>query len=276
MTGPRAARSLAATLLCVSLAAQVAGGAPLLQLEPGVVLLDAAGDGTATAQVVVRNLGAHPVRARLVLADWILLLDGSRELLPAGSAPATLAGRVRLEPADLALGPGEARAVTIAVAMPEEGPATRLGALIAAPATESAAVPPGPAATLVVSRGAGAALEIAGLGVRPAAPAAFEVALRVWNGGGRAVEAGGEVVIRDASGEARARGRFARAVVLPHTARTLTWLAPAGLPPGGYDVVATLRAHGTEATTTTGTRLPLGTPEPPRAAPPARRAPGPR
>lgn len=276
MTGRWTARSLAATSLCVTLAAQVAGGAPLLQLEPGVTLLDAAGDGTATARVVVRNLGAQPARARLALADWVLLPDGSRELLPAGSGPATLAGWVRFHPADLALEPGEARTVTIAVAMPEDGPATRLGALIAAPATESGAVPRGPAATLVVSRAAATAVEIAGLGVRPAAAAAFEVALRVWNGGGRAVEAGGEVVIRDAAGEARARGRFARAVVLPHSARTLTWLAPAGLPPGGYDVVATLRAGGTEATTTTGTRLPLGTPEPPRAAPPPRRAPGPR
>ena len=262
-------KSLALLLALLLAASAIPARAQILaQIEPTEAALLAQPDGSARGRWTVRNLGRDPARVRVRLADLKIGSDGVTQMSVAGSTRATLQGHVRIAPSEFTLPAGESIEIRLSGSLPDTGAATRYGMLIAEmiPADvqrwPQTPVPMGPGATLYLARaGAPAGTgEIAGLSVRQVTSAAFQVAVRVWNGGERPLSAAGDVVVRDSMGVEKARGRLTSGVVLPHAPRLLTWTCTRPLDPGRYDVIATLRSGGTGNTATTEIQWPMGRP----------------
>ena len=223
-----------------------------------------------TRDVLVVNRGAEPVVVKVRLSDWTLTENGVLDLAPAGSTPNSLVGKVRFEPEEFSLGPGQSGSIRLSLSLPADGPATRWGVLLS---EIRPAVPQpvrfGPRAiaelgtTLYLSRVPADRIrpEVTGLSVRPVGADSIAVTLRVRNAGERHLYVNGELALTDSSNFAVQKGSFGTGVVLPGGARNFTWMSRAQLGAGRYLAIATLDTGEPELTVgETGFTWPLPRP----------------
>src|SRR5262249_10948766 len=79
----------------------------LAQVAPVRYSVTATPGEPATRDVLITNQGTDPVVVTVHLSDWTLSEAGQMNLVPAGSTPNSLAGKVDYEPAEFSLGAGE-------------------------------------------------------------------------------------------------------------------------------------------------------------------------
>ena len=229
----------------------------LAQVVPVRYSLTATSGQPVARDVIVTNQGTEPVVVRVRLSDWTLSEDGALDLVPAGTTPASLLGKVTFEPHEFSLGAGESGQIHVTLTMPADGPATRWGVLLSE--IRPAVVRPagfGPRAiaelgtTLYLSRNAASQIrpEVTALDVRPVGKDSLSVTLRVRNTGERHFYVAGDVALADSSSSTVRKGPFGSGVVLPGGVRNFTWMSHAGLAPGRYLATATIDTGEPELT----------------------------
>lgn len=261
-----------AFLWTVALAATVhsAHADILAQVIPVKYSLTASPGQPLARDVLVVNRGASPVVVKVRLSDWTVSEDGALSLLPPGSTENSLVGKVRFEPEEFSLGPGQSGSIHLSLSMPPDGPATRWGVLLSE--IRPAVAQPvhfGPRAiaelgtTLYLSRVPADRIrpEVRGLSVRPVGDDSIAVTLSVRNAGERHLYVTGELALTDSSNTAVQKGVFGTGVVLPGGIRNFTWMSTAGFIPGRYLVIATLDTGEPELTVgETGFTWPIARP----------------
>jgi len=220
----------------------------LAQVTPVKVSVTARPGEPVTRDVLLTNQSEAPVVVRVRLSDWTLSEQGEMDLVPAGSTPNSLAGRVAFEPREFSLQPGESGHVRVTLSLPADGPATRWGVLLSEmrPA-DAVSMRFGPRAiielgtTLYLSRVPADLVraDVTGMDVHPLGDA-VSVSVRIRNAGERHFYVAGEIALADSSGTRLGTGQLGKGVVLPGGLRELTWTCECGLHPGRYQVTATL------------------------------------
>ena len=229
----------------------------LAQVVPVRYSLTATPGQPVVRDVIVTNQGTEPVVVKVRLSDWTLGEDGALALVPAGTTPASLLGKVQFEPHEFSLGAGESGQIHLTLTMPADGPATRWGVLLSE--IRPAVVRPagfGPRAiaelgtTLYLSRNAASQIrpEVTALDVRPVGSDSLSVTLRVRNAGERHFYVAGDIALADSSSSPVRKGPFGSGVVLPGGVRNFTWMSNAGLAPGRYLATATIDTGEPELT----------------------------
>lgn len=221
--------------------AQVAPVKYNLTMRPGEPLL---------RDVLVSNQGDEPVVVRVRLSDWDLNTQGSLRLLPAGSTAHSLKGRIRFEPNQFSLQPGESGRFHVTLTMLDDGPATLWGVLLSE-------VRPavfqkqdfGPRAiaelgtTFYISRvkpSDAINADVTDLSVTPLASDSVAVTVRVRNTGARHFYIGGRMSLADSTGNRFQTGDLGTGVVLPGRDREFTWTCATEMLPGQYLASAVL------------------------------------
>ena len=96
-----------------------------LGVDPLVVEFSAGPGGSAHASVVVNNAGSDAERVMMMPIDWRTLVDGNIALERAGTEGSrSLTSSLTLSASGFVLQPGEARTLTLTLAMPQSKPST--------------------------------------------------------------------------------------------------------------------------------------------------------
>jgi P pilus assembly chaperone PapD len=237
----------AAALACLLAASGTAGAQVLAQVNPARLSLSAPAGVPLSRDIQVSNLGTGAVNVRMRLSDWRTNAEGELSLAPAGSTPGTLKGMIEFSPDSFTLSPGATLWVHVRLTPRADGAPTRWGILLGEfKALEPDIVPGGRGrvelgTSFVISR-LPADAAIASLGdpvLRRAASDSLEVAWTVRNAGQRHFSLDAKFTLADSSGAPLTTGDSSAGVLLPGSARDLTW--GCGVPaPGRYRVSLTL------------------------------------
>jgi P pilus assembly chaperone PapD len=219
----------------------------LAQVNPARLSLSAPAGVSLSRDIQVSNLGTEPVNVHMRLSDWRTNPEGELSLAPAGSTPGTLKGMIAFSPDSFTLSPGATLWVHVRLTPRADGAPTRWGILLGEfRALKPDSVPGGRGrvelgTSFVLSR-LPADAAVAALGdpvLRRAGSDSLEVAWTVRNTGERHFSVDAKFAFADSSGSALANGESSAGVLLPGSARDLTW--GCGVPaPGRYRVSLTL------------------------------------
>lgn len=237
----------AAALACLLGASAPAGAQVLAQVNPARLSLSAPAGVPLSRDIQVSNLGTGAVSVRMRLSDWRTNAEGELSLAPAGSTPGTLKGMIEFSPDSFTLSPGATLWVHVRLTPRADGAPTRWGILLGEfKALEPDIVPGGRGrvelgTSFVISR-LPADAAIASLDdpvLRRAGSDSLEVAWTVRNTGQRHFSLDAKFALADSSGAPLTSGDSSAGVLLPGSARDLTW--GCGVPaPGRYRVSLTL------------------------------------
>jgi P pilus assembly chaperone PapD len=237
----------AAALACLLGASAPAGAQVLAQVNPARLSLSAPAGVPLSRDIQVSNLGTGAVSVRMRLSDWRTNAEGELSLAPAGSTPGTLKGMIEFSPDSFTLSPGATLWVHVRLTPRADGAPTRWGILLGEfKALEPDIVPGGRGrvelgTSFVISRlPADAAISSLDDPVlRRAGSDSLEVAWTVRNTGQRHFSLDAKFALADSSGAPLTSGDSSAGVLLPGSARDLTW--GCGVPaPGRYRVSLTL------------------------------------
>ena len=241
------AAALACLLACLLAASGPASAQVLAQVNPARLSLSAPAGVPLSRDIQVSNLGTEPVNVRMRLSDWRTNAEGELSLEPAGSTPGTLKGMIEFSPDSFSLSPGATLWVHVRLTPRADGAPTRWGILLGEfKAQEPDSVPGGRGrvelgTSFVLSR-LPADAAIASLGdpvLRSAGSDSLELAWTVRNTGERHFSVDAKFALADSSGAPLATGDSSAGILLPGSARDLTW--GCGVPgPGRYRVSLTL------------------------------------